>query len=201
MPSASVCNQAMSVLIPDKNLWLALLDQVQGNRYWIPTIEAKYEEARKTNSRWPRWSEIAEADDEPSPALEEFLLSQELRLERLRGVKSLTLDGDRNLYEWVFPNWWDLGDHFVIRDLSGIQNCEQLEYLLLGQGVVEACGLGPLRELKQLRELHLCALCGHTDIDAVLDLPNLRRLDVVNIASSAQRADWESVVEAFRAQN
>jgi hypothetical protein len=193
----------MSEPFPDRNLRLALLDQVRrvaGGYSWVATERDSYLAARRDHPTWPDWSEIEAIEDEHSPALEAHLLGLPIDEVELGALTSLTLDGDRDLYQWVFSSWWDFGEHFVIRDLSGLERCGRLRYLLLGQGVVEGASLAPLRALQHLEELHACARTGLRDLDTILALPALRKLDVVNVATSDQRADWERVLERIAAR-
>jgi hypothetical protein len=181
------------VHVADPGLQLALIDEVQRRRAgysWVQSYRASYEALAPEKP----WAELEHNDFDHVVELERLLGAIELAPADLLAITSLTLDGDRDLYGWVYPNWWDDGDHFVIRDLTGIEQCAALEYLLLGQGLVVGASLAPLARLAHLRELHACALSGLRDIEALLDLRALGRLSVVNVASSPQRAIWGDVL-------
>jgi hypothetical protein len=182
------------VRLRDPNLHLALVDEVQRIRTdysWVePVLRERYEALGSSKS----WSELATNLCDHVPELEQLAASIELSAEELATIEGLTLDGDRDLYSWVYPSWWDFGDHFTIHDLSGIEHCTALDYLLLGQGLVEGASLAPLASLPRLRELHACARCGHRDLEAVLEIRALAKLDVVNIATSSDRARWQAVI-------
>jgi hypothetical protein len=189
-----------TVDIADDNLRLALLDQVQEEYDWVETLADDYEAARSRHPDWPGWSEVEDNEDEENPALAEFLLTLELSAEMLGQITRLTLDGDRSVYEWLGGEMWHEDDDlFVIRDLAGLEHCSAVEYLVLGQGIVEGASLLPLAQLSRLQELRVCALTGLTDIDVVLQLPALATLSVVNIASSKDQASWQRVIDAFDA--
>jgi hypothetical protein len=183
----------MPVELADRNLQLAMIDEVYRRRsdyYWVAQYRERYE------ALGPRlaWSELEHNESEHVVELEQLLATLAIEPAELAAITSLTLDGDRDLYAWVYPNWWDFGDHFQIRDLAGLEHCTAIEYLLLGQGVVEGASLRPLARLPTLRELHVCALCGSRDIESILELPALAKLDVINVRSSPDRARWEAVI-------
>ena len=188
--------------IPDPNLALALLDEAQTDYSWVGALEPAYEAARRKHPKWPTWDKVVAANeaDEPAPSLEAFIRGLPLPMDRIAAISSMTLDGDREVYGWLMPFWWDFGDHFVIRDLRGIGACSALTYLSLGQGVVEGCSLKPLLDLKHLQRLSVCALMGMRDVACLTRLPALTRLEVVNVGSSDQRADWEAVIAKIAAR-
>jgi hypothetical protein len=183
----------------DLKLQLAMVDEVQrrrGSYAWVSSVRERYEALRPVMS----WAEVEHNDSEHAEELEELLAELPIEDDELQRIKSLTLDGDRDLYQWVYPDWWKSGDHFAIHDLTGIEQCTALDYLLLGQGLVKDASLAPLIALPQLRELHLCALSAYRDIDCVAELPALHTLEIVNVESSADRADWEAVIAALRSR-
>ncbi len=104
----------------------------------------------------------------------------------LAGVTDLTLDGDRVIYGAIWNYWWDLGDHFVIRDLSGLEACPNLGKLHLGQGLVDGASLGPLLRLPALRDLALCHTGAFRDLE-VLGQLKLERIWATNVPVSDQR--------------
>jgi hypothetical protein len=182
----------------DKNLHLALLDAIQSSYSWLPEYEADYEATRNSHPTWPTWSAIRSNDDSHNAALEQYLISLELPAARLAKLKTLTLDGDRDVYTWIFFDWWhSAAEHFSIRDLSGIEHCTQLEYLSLDQVLTEGCSLWPLTKLTKLTELHISADGHHRDLDSLLEIPALEKLSVVNVRSSDERQDWERVCNAL----
>ena len=186
----------MPVRVADPKLQLALIDEVQRRRhdyYWVARFRDAYEALAPTTP----WAELEDNDCDHIVELEQLLAAIELEAGDLGAITRLTLDGDRDLYSWVFPNWWDFGDHFTIHDLSGLEHCTALEYLSLGQGLVQGASLSPLTELEHLSELHACALCGLRDLHALLELPALRKLSIVNVASSRERAGWDGVLAAL----
>jgi hypothetical protein len=186
------------VRFADPKLKLALIDEVyrrRGTYAWVATQRAAYEATSPSRS----WQSLEENQREHVPELEAVLAALPLTAADLDVIDSLTLDGDRDLYGWVYPSWWEFGDHFTIHDLDGIERCSRLRYLLLGQGLVEGASLKPVARLPRLVELHLCARCHLRDIGALLDSPSLRTLDVVNVATSDERASWEGVIGELRA--
>jgi hypothetical protein len=176
--------------VTDPNLRLALIDEVYRHRDGSSWVSALRE-------RFPRIGELEHDDNEHVPELEQLLATLELSQDALARITSLTLDGDRDLYSWVYPNWWDFGDHFAIHDLAGIEQCVALDYLLLGQGLVSHASLAPLAKLPALRELHLCALCDYRDLDALLAIETLAKLDVVNVGSNAA---WRALLAQLSAR-
>jgi hypothetical protein len=178
----------------DPNLQLAMIDEVQRRRSsysWVESLRERYEALAPAKP----WSELQHNDCEHVPELQALAAAIEIEVADVAAIDRLTLDGDRDLYMWAYPSWWDFGDHFEIHDLTGIEQCAALDYLLLGQGLVDGASLAPLAALPRLRELHLCALCGHRDLEALLAIPSLRTLDVVNVTSSPQRGAWQALAE------
>lgn len=180
----------------DKNLQLALLDEVQENYDWLEGMCEAYEEARLTQPDWQSWEIFENDDPEFKPSLESFLLNQPLLKDKLLKIEALTLDNDRSIYQWIYPYWWEFGDHFVISNLDGIENCPSINYLNLG--IVSGCSLEPLKALTQLSELWINALNKHTDIEILLDLPSLKRLEVGNWETSNDRKIWERIIDAVK---
>jgi hypothetical protein len=179
----------------DRNLRLALIDEVysrrHGDHYWLGTLRQAYEAKRPALS----W-ESFEAQDEPAPELEELVLGLPLASDELASIEQLTLDGDRDVYT-TFPSWWDFGDHFTIHDLAGIEACTRLAGLSLGQGLVEGASLAPLRRLPALATLSLCTTCDHRDLDALLDIPALKRVEIYNLHA---HEPWHGLVAKLRAR-
>ncbi len=180
--------------IPDRNLKLALTDAVRkrgatADRWWLADLQADYEALDAE----PGWEALDEYID-PLPALEELIAGLTVTPAELATLRRITLDGDRDVYA-CFPDWWEIEPgHYTIHDLSGIEQCVSLEYLSLGQGLVEGCSLAPLRGLANLTELSLCALCNHRDISVVLELP-LTRASIVN---AGNHPEWKQVVGELR---
>lgn len=183
---------------PDPKLQLAVIDEVYRRRTqyaWVADQRAAYE---ATSPATP-WTQLEGNHSEHAPELEAFLARLPVSRADLETIDHLTLDGDRDLYGWVYPSWWELGDHFVIRDLTGLEQCMRLRYLLLGQGVVEGASLKPVARIPRLHELHLCALCRLRDLPALLDSASLRKLDIVNVETSVDRDAWTAVIAELRA--
>lgn len=174
-----------------------MIDEVYRRRTqyaWVAAQRAAYE---ATSPATP-WTQLEENQREHAPELEAFLGRLPVSRGELDTIDHLTLDGDRDLYAWVYPRWWELGDHFVIRDLTGLDQCMRLRYLLLGQGVVQGASLKPVARIPRLHELHLCALCCLRDLPALLDSPSLRKLDIVNVETSDDRDAWVAVIAELR---
>lgn len=187
--------------LADPSLHLALLDEIQPAYTWVGAMRDAYEVARTDHPEWLSWAAMHEDEDAPKPSLEAFLLTSDVPDEALAGVTRLTLDNDREVYEYLHPSWWQDGDHFVIRDLSGLECCTALTYLHLGQGVTEGCSLRPLASLTGLTELWVCASSHHTDVKALLGLPQLRKLELANCQHDDERALWKPVVDAVAARS
>ena len=185
----------------DANLRLALLDESRGDPDWVEDLPGEYELARKEHVDWRTWAELAGDPLEPNPDLEEYVRSLPLDLNGVRGLTRLTLDGDREVYSWLGGEaWYDDEDLFVIRELSGLERLSKLEYLHLGQGLHRGCSLQPLAGLSHLRELWLCALDQYTQIEVILRLPALERLEVANVETSPERDVWERVSGELKAR-
>ena len=188
-------------MIPDKNLRLALLDEIQADYDWVEQHETGYRAARAEHEGeegWPTW-ETPEAGDEyeAHTGLEEYLLSLPLPEEALAEIEDLTLDGDRSVYGWIFPDWWNFGDHFVIRSFEGIACCSSLQSLSFGAGLDEGCSLRPLASLPQLRRIAVSASDDYREIEALLELPQLTKLEVINLGScTSTRGTWQRVIDA-----
>jgi hypothetical protein len=182
--------------IPDRNLRLALIDSVRSRRasrerWWLAELQADYEALDAE----PPWDALDEYMD-PLPALEDLIADLPLAPADLAEIRQLTFDGDRDVYA-CYPDWWHIEPgHYTIHDLRGIEQCTGLEYLHLGQGLVEGASLRPLVGLPNLTELWLCGLCDHRDIASVLELP-ITRLSIANYRTDAE---WVRVVEQLRAR-
>ncbi|HUQ03715.1 MAG TPA: hypothetical protein VM261_14560 [Kofleriaceae bacterium] len=182
---------------PDPKLHLAMIDEVHRRRStyaWVASQRAAYEATSPAMS----WSALEDNTSEHAVELERFLATLPIADRDLEDIDALTLDGDRDLYAWVYPSWWNFGDHFAIHDLTGLERCARLRYLLLGQGLVAGASLKPVARIPRLVELHLCARCHLADIPALLDAASLKKLDVVNVGTSDERAAWESVIAELR---
>jgi hypothetical protein len=182
---------------PDKNLQLALLDEIQTNPLWLPTHEADYEGSRGSHPTWPTWAAIRDAEKTHNQALEQYLLSVGVPEEGLKTLDTLVLDRDREIYGWIYSFWWESGEHFVIRDLSGLEACESLESLELDHNLVQGCSLEPLGKLKQLKSLTIDAEGGYSNVDALLESSGLQKLILSNSKTDAHKAQWDGVVDAL----
>ncbi len=194
---SKVANRSKTLRFPDKNLQLALLDEIQTNPLWLAAREADYEQSRGSHPTWPTWTAIRDSENTHNVALEQYLLSAGVEQAGLAKVKDLVLDRDRDLYSWVYSFWWEHGDHFVIQDLSDIHKCSALESLRLDKSIAFDCSLKPLGKLKELRDLSINARGNYSDIDALLKLPKLQKLELANAATSTQRDEWDQVVDAL----
>ena len=191
--------QSKRVSFPDKNLQMALLDAVHDSYLWLQEQEAKYESARGSHPTWPTWAAIRSHRGEEhihNQALEQYLLEIDVLPSQLSRLQSLTLHANRDLFSWVYEFWWHDGDHFVVHDLSGIENCTGLEQLILDSSLVKSCSLRPLQKLDALHELELNLACEFQDIEYLLKIPNLKKLDVVGLmgASEAELQQWDPVL-------
>jgi hypothetical protein len=196
---SKVANRSKTLRFPDKNLQLALLDEVQTSPLWLAAHEADYEDSRGSHPTWPTWAAIrqGEKNHTHNATLEEYLLSLGVEADALASLKELVIDADRDLYGWVYSFWWESGDHFVIRDLSGLEQCSGLESLRLDKDMVDGCSLQPLGKLRNLKQLAINARGNFSDIDALLKIPNLQKLEIANAATSAERDEWDRVVDAL----
>jgi hypothetical protein len=192
-----VANRSKTLRFPDKNLQLALLDEVQTSPLWLAAHEADYEDSRGSHPTWPTWAAIRQGEKTHTHngALEQYLLSLGVEADALASIKELVIDADRDLYGWVYSFWWENSDHFVIRDLSGLEECRALERLRLDRDMIDGCSLGPVGKLKTLKELSINARGNYTDIDALLQIPNLQKLEIANAATSTERDEWDRVVD------
>ncbi|MBL8938468.1 MAG: hypothetical protein JNM69_28130 [Archangium sp.] len=164
-------------------LKLALLDELERRRHqsweWVESVLPP--ELARAWSEWPSGTH--------NPDAEAWLLELPLDDDALRHLTSLTLDGDRDVYRWVFDDWWHEGEHCCITSLDGLERCTTLTSLTLGQGVVRRCSLRPLAQLTHLERLSLCALDEHTDEDALL---HVRSVEVSNLETSPTPGRWLS---------
>ncbi len=195
-----VANRSKTLRFPDKNLQLALLDEVHSSPLWLATHEADYEDIRGSHPTWPTWTALRQGEETHNAALEQYLLSLGVDAVPLSAIKELALDGERAVYGWVYSQWWESGDHFVIRDLSGLEQCRALERLRLDKVMIDGCSLRPVGKLTALKELSINARGNYTDIDALLKIPNLEKLEVANAATSPERYEWDRVVDALCAK-
>lgn len=192
-------------MIVDKNLRLALLDEIQDDYDWVEEHEAGYRAAQAQHAGeegWPTWETLEAGDDyEAHTGLEEYLLALPLPEASLAEIEGLTLDGDRSVYGWIFPDWWNFGDHFVIRSFEGIACCSGLQTLRLGAGLDEGCSLRPLAALQQLRRIAISASDDYREIEALLDVPQLTELEVINLGTcTSTRGTWKQVIDAVAAR-
>jgi hypothetical protein len=181
----------------DKNLQLALLDEIEEGHSWLASHEADYEDTRGSHPTWPTWAAIRDGERTHNAALEEYLLTIELPESKLAAINTLTLNGERDLYGWVFAFWWESGDgdHFKIRSFEGLEHCTELTHLVVDQKLVEGCSLSPLQHLKKLESLTISASGNYVDIDALLKIPNLKKLELEDVESGPQREEWDRVVD------
>ena len=183
----------------DKNLRLALVDEVYCNKHgydWlaeVPELRDRYETTRHAETE-PAWSDLG-VEPTHAPTLEVLVLGLAVTAADLAGVTDLTLDGDRVIYGAIWNYWWDLGDHFVIRDLSGLEACPKLGKLHLGQGLVDGASLGPLLRLPALRDLALCHTGAFRDLE-VLGQLKLERIWATNVPAGDRR--WADELERLR---
>jgi hypothetical protein len=63
--------------------------------------------------------------------------------------------------------------------------------------MVDGCSLQPLGKLRNLKQLAINARGNFSDIDALLKIPNLQKLEIANAATSAERDEWDRVVDAL----
>ena len=194
---SKVANRSKTLRFKDKNLQLALLDEIQTSPIWLAAHEADYEDSRGSHPTWPTWAAIREGEKTHNEILEQYLLSVGVSAPSLGKVRDLVLDADRDLYGWVYSFWWESGDHFVIRDLSGLEQCAGLQTLRLDKSIVEGCSLGPVGKLRGLKSLAVDARGNYSDIDALLNIPDLQKLELANAATSKQRDEWDQVVDAL----
>ena len=188
--------------IADANLRLALLDELRDDPDWVEDLEEAYEQARQAHPDWRSWEELSEDTYEPNPDLEAFVRALPLEVDKLGTLTSLTLDGDRDVYAWLGgETWYEDEELFVTRDLTGLERCEALEYLNIGQGLHQGCSLRPLRGMTKLRELWLCALGGYRDIETLLELPALEKIEIGNVATSDERETWKRVLAQWNARH
>ncbi|MEO8706572.1 MAG: hypothetical protein ABI867_41490 [Kofleriaceae bacterium] len=185
---------AAAVVFHDKNLQLALLDEVlQETDEDYEKIQRAYATFRKT-TRAPTWETITSGEGfDHQPRFEKFMLARPIKAKQLAGITDLTLDGDRDLYAWIYPYWWDGGDHFEIHDLRDLAYCKALAELDLGQGLVGECSLAPLVALPKLRALSLCSSGNYSDLDALLAVKSLKELEVVNTTPA-----WRDVIDRLQ---
>jgi hypothetical protein len=184
----------------DDALRLALLDEVFSHTDRdFDEFEAAYRRRAK-GKRAPSWDSIAEqSEPRHNKLLEQLLLEQPISAKDLGAIDSLTLDGDRDVYAYVFPFWWDCGDAFTIRDLRDLARCTALTKVSLGQGLVEGCSLAPLEDLPVLRELSMCTSGDYKDIESLVDLPSLQQIEVVNLANDKSGL-WKPTIEKLVAK-
>lgn len=192
-------------MIVDKNLRLALLDEVQDDYDWVEQHEAGYRTVQvghEGEEGWSTWETLEAGDDyEAHTGLEEYLLSLPLSGTALAEIEDLTLDGDRSIYGWIFPDWWNFGDYFVIRSFEGIACCSALQALRFGAGLDEGCSLRPLAELQELRSIAVSASDDYREIEALLELPKLTKLEVINLGScTTTRGTWQRVIDVVAAR-
>ncbi|MDI2129090.1 DUF6892 domain-containing protein [Yinghuangia seranimata] len=193
---------AERVELPDRNLQLALLDEVWRERvddyYWLSSLREEYT-AHQVSAGGPAWDDLEERlgiDD--LPELEAFVLTLPLTADDLARVDDLCLDGDREVYT-LSPDWWEFGRHFAITSLDGIGRCTGLVELDLNV-LVDPCSLAPLAELGALRNLRVDAVTAYADLDVLAALPSLAELSVVNMATAEGSEDWRRVMGALRAR-
>ncbi len=164
-------------------LRLALLDEVESRRRqsWNGVGSVLPPELARAWNDWPSGTH--------NPDAEAWLLQRPLHDDELLKLTTLTLDGDRDVYRWVFDDWWHFGEHCCITSLDGLERCANLTSLTLGQGVVRRASLRPIEQLEHLERLSLCALDDHSDEDALL---HVREVVVSNIETCRTPGRWLS---------
>jgi hypothetical protein len=196
--------QAALKEVMDKNLRLALIDEVYAKRQPGQTLYGLKDE-------YEIYCDTVYGDEHGATAFEElgiepehveqvesFVLSLPVSENDLRSIESLTLDGDREVYACAYPYWWEMGDHFRIRSLDGIECCTNLKKLHLGQGLISDASLQPLTRLSLLGDIALDVLGNFKDIRSLLTLPVLQTTWITNVPSDDASSDWHEVLSALK---
>lgn len=187
--------------IPCKNLRIALIDEVYSN--WSEAdilygMADEYEIFRQEHGG-PSIESLREYDDpELVPQLEKFILNLSVSKSDLLSLESIELDGDRDAYHYIFPYWWDLGNHFEITNLKGLELCRNLGEIRLGQGIVQDASLAPLVNLSKLTYISLCYTGNYRDISSLMKM-NLQKCWISNIPVSPDN-DWIETIKVLKAK-
>jgi hypothetical protein len=169
----------------------------------IESLREDYElYLKKQKIDGPTWETLRDEQDsgEHHENFEAFLLQLPLDLKELGDLKYLCVDGDHFLLSWVWPRWFDGADggYFRVRNLDGIEFCSSLESLSFD--IIENCSLKPLTRLNRLKSLSASATSGFQDIESLLNVRSLEKLDLSNLSSNygKNKREWKKVISQLR---
>lgn len=118
-------------------------------------------------------------DDAYVPAAERAVLDLDLPDAAFARLKDVTLDGDKGTYGFI-GGFGESGDRFATNHIDGIEHLRELRELRFG-GLARGASLEPLAKLPKLSFLNFSAADGFRDYEALLEIPSLRELEVLNL--------------------
>jgi hypothetical protein len=178
-------------MFKDKNLKLALLN-------YIDSLRKKYHygwEADYDKFCLKNFGKIINDNQcEPSSEIESFFLGLEIAQEELDNITSITFDGDNSVYAYIMGEVECWGDYFNVTSLEGIENCSNLRRIDFAT-LTKKVDLQPLIQLKNLEFVSL-DFYSAINYNALLDIPNLKKVEIWNNASFEQ-ADKEELAKVI----
>jgi hypothetical protein len=134
-------------------------------------------------------------DDDYDARAEKAVLGLDLPDAAFAKLKNVTLDGDKSTYGFI-GGFGEAGERFATSTLDGIEQLKQLRELRLC-GMVREASLKPLAKLSNLVFLNFSAADLFRDFDALLEIPKLRDLEVLNLYPGDRYAKNVGVIVAL----
>lgn len=164
-------------MFKDKNLKLAILNYTE-------SLQEKYQYGWDKDydqfclKNFGKIIKDNEHGGEPSKEIECFFLNLKISKKDFSNITHITLDGDNPVYTYIIQDVVGWFDRFIIRSLNGIENCINLKKIDLNV-MVDKLSLQPLTKLNALEYVRL-EFYNTTDYDALLHIPNLKKLEICN---------------------
>lgn len=113
----------------------------------------------------------------PVPGIRDYLVRYPLTPDMLQKIGTVWFDGGNPIYHYVWPFWDGEDTSFDVASLEGIGNCPNIRSLSF-ISMLERLDVAALLPLRRLEELDIGVEV--SNIGALLDMPALRKLNVVN---------------------
>jgi hypothetical protein len=110
-------------------------------------------------------------------------------------LKNVLFDGDKSTYGFI-GGFGESGERFATSTLDGIEHLRELREVGFG-GMVRGASLKPLAKLPKLASLNFSAADMFRDYEALLEIPSLRELEILNLYPGDRYAKNVGVVVAL----
>ena len=118
-------------------------------------------------------------DDHYIAAAERAVLDLNLPDAAFARLKDVMLDGDKSTYGFI-GGFGESGDRFATNKLDGLERLRELRELGFG-GMAREASLKPLAKLPKLASLNFSVADRFRDYEALLEIPSLRELEILNL--------------------